>query len=469
MLLTVSTTFTPATDLGFILRKNPARVHEFDLSFGKATVFYPEAGPSRCTAAMLVEIDPIRLVRGRSAEHQEGFSLWQYVNDRQYAASSFFSVALSQVFGSTLGGKCPDRPELADAPIPLEATLSAVRCRGCEQALRKLFEPLGYTIVAVRHPLDEELPAWGEGPYYTLTLTRTCSVRELLVHLSVLVPVLDGEKHYWVGTDEVEKLLRRGAGWLEAHPEKELIAVRFLRHRRSLARMALERLLESAGEQADDADESEAADEAAEGELEARISLHQQRLDSVHQVLRDLGAKRVLDLGCGEGKLLRILLRDRSFEQITGIDVSTRALEHAAEKLQLDRLRPKDAARIKLLHGSVLYRDRPLEGFDAACVVEVIEHLDAPRLAAFERTLFECAAPSAVILTTPNAEYNVKFPSLPAGAFRHADHRFEWTRAEFRQWTASVAERFGYDVEVRPVGEDDPELGPPTQMGVFTR
>ncbi|HEY0155007.1 MAG TPA: methyltransferase, partial [Longimicrobium sp.] len=178
---------------------------------------------------------------------------------------------------------------------------------------------------------------------------------------------------------------------------------------------------------------------------------------------------RVVDLGCGEGRLLRMLLDDRQFTEILGMDVAVRTLETARDRLRLDGMPPKQRERIRLIHGSLMYRDSRIAGFDAAAVVEVIEHLDPPRLRAFERVLFEFARPATVVMTTPNRDYNAMWETLPAGAFRHKDHRFEWTRAEFREWAGGIAERFGYTVRFLPVGPEDPALGSPTQMGVFTR
>jgi 3' terminal RNA ribose 2'-O-methyltransferase Hen1 len=465
MLLTITTTHAPATDLGYLLHKNPARVQSFDLSFGRAHVFYTEVADDRCTAALLLDVDPVGLVRDRRGPTGEGQALAQYVNDRPYAASSFLSVAIAQVFGSALAGRCKDRPELAGTELPLHARLAVVPCRGGEVFLRRLFEPLGYAVSAQRRPLDEAFPEWGEGSYFTIDLRRQCRLRELLTHLYVLVPVLDAEKHYWVGDDEVEKLLRHGEGWLAAHPEREAIARRYLKRLPRLARAALARLAE---DQPDPDGEDEAHADVAPG-VEERVSLNEQRLGTVLAVLKESCARRLLDLGCGEGKLLRELLKERDFTEIVGVDVSFRALEIARERLNLDRLPPAQQQRIRLLHGSLTYRDRRLAGYDAAAVVEVIEHLDPPRLAAFEHTIFEFARPGHIVLTTPNAEYNVRFENLPPGKFRHRDHRFEWTRAEFRAWAGSVARRFGYDVRFLPVGPEDAVVGPPTQMGVFTR
>ena len=465
MLLTITTTHRPATDLGHLLRKHPAKVHSFEQSFGRAQVFYPEAADERCTVALLLEVDPVGLVRNRRGPAGESRSLEQYVNDRPYVASSFFSVALADVFGSALAGKTKDHDALADLPIPLVAELASVPCRAGEELLKRLFEPLGYAVTAEPRPLDETFPDWGQSRYFRLTLAGALPLQQLLTHLYVLLPVLDNDKHYWVGDDEVEKLLRRGEGWLSKHPECGLITERYLKHRRNLVNDALTRLAED-----DPApEEAEPLPTEPETEVEAKISLNDQRLGTVLATLKQTGAKRVLDLGCGEGKLLQSLLKEKQFEEIVGMDVSWRCLEITQDRLNLDRLPPMQRQRIKLLHGSLIYRDKRLAGYDAATVVEVIEHLDSPRLAAFERVLFEFAHPGQIIVTTPNAEYNVKWETLPAGEFRHKDHRFEWTRAQFQEWATRVAERFGYSVRFAPVGPVDEAVGSPTQMALFQR
>jgi 3' terminal RNA ribose 2'-O-methyltransferase Hen1 len=462
MLLTITYSNPPATDLGYLLHKNPARFQTFRLSFGQAHVFYPEASEERCTAALLLDVDPIGLVRKRGRDEP---SLYHYINDRPYVASSFLSVAIAQVYGSALGGRSKERPELAERALALQASISVLPCRGGEDLLRRLFEPLGYTVRVQHHPLDEKFPEWGESRYYTVELEAEVRMRDLLSHLYVLVPVLDDEKHYWVGDAEVEKLLRQGADWLPSHPERTLITNRYLQYKRSLTREALSRLADEDNLDPDTEQEAHAVEEEA---VEERISLGQQRLGAVLAALKSTGARRVVDLGCGEGRLLRSLLEDRSYEEIVGMDVSQRSLERAADRLKLERLPPVQRKRIALIQGSLMYRDGRLAGYDAATVVEVIEHLDPPRLAAFERVLFECARPGAVILTTPNREYNVRWETLPAGTFRHKDHRFEWTRQEFQTWANGVAARFGYTVRFLPVGPEDPDLGSPTQLALFT-
>jgi 3' terminal RNA ribose 2'-O-methyltransferase Hen1 len=463
MLLTITTTHEPATDLGYLLHKHPDRVQSFELSFGKVHVLYPEANQHRCTMAMLLDVDPVGMVRGKSRD--QSFLLDHYVNDRPYAATSFLSVAISQVLGTAMAGRCQSRPELVKTPIPLEATIEVLPVRGGEDFIHRLFGPLGYRVVAARHPLDEKFPEWRDSPYYLVTLSGVQTLSSLLAHLYVLIPVFDNQKHYYVGDDEVEKLLAKGQGWLAGHPEKEQITRRYLRHRTSLVRQALARL---ADEPMPDDAEPKSRDRDEEL-LEAPLSLNEERLGAVMAAVRSTEARSVVDLGCGEGKLLKELLDDRRIERIVGLDVSIRALEGAKRRLKLDRLPERQAERIKLIQGSLMYRDQRLEGFDAATVVEVIEHLDPPRLSAFERVLFAFARPKAIVLTTPNREYNIMWESLAAGQFRHGDHRFEWTRDEFQTWANRVALQYQYRVRFVPVGAEDASVGSPTQMGVFER
>jgi 3' terminal RNA ribose 2'-O-methyltransferase Hen1 len=445
------------------LHKHPGRCQSYELSFGRAHVFYPEAVDACCTACLLLDVDPVGLVRGKGSE--EGL-LSQYINDRSYAASSFLSMAISQVYGSALGGRCKDRPELADSAISLSARIEVLPVRGGERFLRRVFEPLGYAVEAEPHRLDERFLEWGESPYMSVTISKTAKLSELLAHLYVLIPVFDNQKHYYVGDDELEKLLDKGSGWLAQHPERDEISRRYLKFRPSLYRQAIARLV--GPEQESEAANGQPAD-PVEVALEEPLSLNEQRLGAVMAALRSSGARRVLDLGCGEGRLLRELLEDKRFDEIVGMDVSIRSLEVARDRLRLDRLPEAQARRVRLIHGSLCYRDKRLEGFDAAALVEVVEHLDPPRLTAFELVIFEFARPRTVVLTTPNREYNGTWERLEAGHLRHPDHRFEWTRQEFRDWASGVAARHEYSIRFVAIGPEDGAVGAPTQMGVFRR
>ncbi|MFI5754780.1 3' terminal RNA ribose 2'-O-methyltransferase Hen1 [Streptomyces sp. NPDC051569] len=491
MFLTISTTGTPerpATDLGFLLHKHPDRAQMFSTSHGTAHVLYPEASAERCTAALLLEVDPVALVRkgkgkGRGRGSAPDVALAQYVNDRPYAASSLLAVALSTVFKSALRGVCAARPERAAAPLPLRIELPAVPARGGAELVHQLFGPLGWTTVdAEPVALDETFPQWGDSRYVRLVLEGELRLADALRQLYVLLPVLDDAKHYWVAPDEVDKLLRAGDGWLAEHPEQKLITSRYLARRWSLTRQAMERLelvrlaeaddigveaIDNAVDEVTAGPDGPAAEEGAES-VANEPSLADLRREAIMTALRDAGASTVLDLGCGQGQLVRALLKDPRFTGIVGLDVSVRALTIASRRLGLDRMSERQAARVTLTQGSLTYTDKRLKGYDAAVLSEVVEHLDPPRLPALEYAVFGSARPRTVIVTTPNVEYNVRWDTLPVGHTRHGDHRFEWTREEFHGWADEVGRRHGYGVTYVPVGPDDPEVGPPTQMAVFT-
>jgi 3' terminal RNA ribose 2'-O-methyltransferase Hen1 len=464
MILSITTTHRPATDLGFLLHKHPDTFLTLELSVGKAHIFYPEKSEERTTISVLLDIDPIDMVRGARNPGSEGFALGTYVNDRPYVASSFMSVALAKAFSSAMNGKCKEKPELVDAKLPVEVVISVIAApKGGETLIRRLFEPLGYEAALTRHPLDPRFPEWGESKYYTLQLKHTITTKELLAHLYVLIPTLDNDKHYFVSKEEIEKLLQKGQGWLKDHPEKEQITRRYLINLNSLSRQALQRLSE--GEETD-----EVTDEPAAG-TDTQIrkeTLHDKRIKMVAEKLLESGAERILDLGCGEGKLARQLLKHKQFKQIAAMDVSYGELLKTKERLHYDQMPPKQQERIDLFQGSLTYKDQRLAGYDAAAVVEVIEHLDPNRLRAFERVLFEFAKPRTVILTTPNQEYNVMWETLGAEEMRHTDHRFEWTRKEFSAWAHNIGATYHYKVEILPVGDEVGNIGAPSQMAIFS-
>jgi 3' terminal RNA ribose 2'-O-methyltransferase Hen1 len=463
MLLTITTTLKPATDLGFLLHKHPDKFQSVDLSIGKAHVFYPDSSEDKTTIALLLDIDPIDMVRGARNLSGKEFTLGQYVNDRPYVASSFMSVALSKAFSTAMNGKCKDRPELVDTKLPFEVKIAVLPApRGGEILIRKLFEPLGYQVKLQRHTLDDKFKDWGESKYFTVDLSNIITTKELLSHLYVLIPALDNDKHYFVSQNEIEKLLEKGKGWLETHPEKEQITRRYLINLGSLTRQALERLND--GEELELDEETELTQE----EIKRKETLHQQRLSLVLEQLKKSGAETVLDLGCGEGKLLRMLIKEKQFSKIAGMDVSYNELTKAKDRMHWEEMAPKQKDRIELFQGALTYKDKRLEGFDAAAIVEVIEHMDENRLQSFERVVFELAKPKTVILTTPNAEYNKLFENMEAGTMRHTDHRFEWTRKAFEDWAKKVSEKNNYEVEFLPVGQEEEKVGAPSQMGIFT-
>ena len=453
-----------ATALSHLLRKHPGRLQTFELPVGSAHVFYPEYSPQRTTAALLLEVDAVGLVRSKRFRGNNGV-LDYYLNDKPYSASSLLAVALGKVLRNAMTATSEAYPELADSPLPLRLEVPVVSTRGRDGdgLVQRLFAPLGWTVSQRPIPLDEAYPLWGDSRYSSLVLTGLVPLHLALRQLYVLLPVLDDGKHYWVSDDEAEKLVRQGQGWLPGHPERTLISHRYLAHQKDLVAAADHRM-------ADDAvAPGEKFPAQLPGDGASPPPLRVQRADEVIRALKDCGAHRVVDIGSGSGALLQRMQKDGQFTRILGTDVSARSLEQAARSLNLDELADTDKARISLLHSSVLYRDHRLTGFDAAVLMEVIEHIEPGRLSALEDSVFSAAAPATVIVTTPNAEYNHLYRALAAGSMRHDDHRFEWTRAEFALWAQGVAERHGYGVQYRPVGENSASAGSPTQMAIFRK
>nr|WP_315442083.1 3' terminal RNA ribose 2'-O-methyltransferase Hen1 [uncultured Treponema sp.] len=479
MLLTITAEGENAAALSFLLHKHPDKLQQVELSVGVAYIFYPECGKEKVTAALLLDIDPIGMVRNAKNFAGKDFLLGQYVNDRPYVASSFMSSAISKAFSSAMNGNCKEHPEFIDMPLALTAKISVLPApRGGELLIKRLFEPLGYTVEAERHLLDTQFSEWGYGKYFTLTLKNTLSLKDLLSHLYVLIPVLDNEKHYFITQNEVEKLLQKGKGWLEQHPEREIIVSRYLINLKSLMRSAFEVLQAVEDGIIPDTDNEAEQDEltkiedtaAAHTQLQKakKERLHDIRLKLVAEKLKQSGAASVIDLGCGDGKLLRLLLKEKQFTRIAGTDVSYSELEKSQDKLHWEEMPEKQRERLSLFQSSLTYRDKRFSGFDAAAVVEVIEHLDPNRLPALEKSLFTYAKPQTIVLTTPNREYNVRYENLSAGKVRHSDHRFEWTRSEFAAWAERVARENNYRVAFFPVGEEEENIGAPSQMAVFT-
>ena len=295
LLLTITYEGTNTPELGFLLHKNPARAQQFELNFGKAYVFYPEVSDNKTTAALLLDIDTLDLARSKVGSKDGG--LFDYVNDRPYASTSFMSTAIARVFGTAMSGKCEKRQALAGTPLKLTATLYSLKDSGDISLANELFEPLGYTVNTGRTRLDENFPMWGISPYIDLTISGKVRLSELLGHLYVLIPVFDKQKHYYFTEDEIKKLLDHGEGWLANHPSREKIVRRYFTARKSYARKALDILLA-------DEDNNENENEKAKEEKEIRTPLNTQRLEAVkNEVIAS-----VIDLGCGECRLTSMLL-----------------------------------------------------------------------------------------------------------------------------------------------------------------
>ena len=459
MLLTITYKGENTQELGFLLHKNPERTQQFELNYGKAYVFYPEVSNKCTTAALLLDIDPIDLARGKAGSRDGG--LFDYVNDRPYAANSFLSTAIVRILGTAMSGRCDKKQELADTPLDLSATIYSLKDNGDTELAQQMFEPLGYKTNVQRNMLDAKFPEWGISPYINLTISGKVRLSQLLNHIYVLIPVFDKQKHYYIDEDEIEKLLNHGEGWLAEHPYKEKIARRYFDAKKSYARRAIDILIAN--------EETDSDDISAEEEKEIHTPLNTLRMEAVKNAVLASGAETVIDLGCGECRLTSLLLSEQQIKKVTACDVSVSVLEKAAQRLHLDRMNPYKKNKLNLMQASLTYKDKRFEGHDCACAIEVIEHIEPMRIPAFERSVFEFACPKTVIVTTPNREYNANYENMQENSLRHSDHRFEWTRLEFKEWTEHICEKFNYTCVISGIGDNDENLGNPTQMGVFTK
>lgn len=465
MLLTITSEGDNSQDLSYLLHKNPDKVQMFNITGGKAHVFYPEYSKKKTTVALLLDIDTIEIIRNIRLP-DNGFMLKNYINDRPYVASSFTSHAISEVFSSALNGKCKLKPELVELEMDFEININVLKIKGGNSAwINKIFEPLGYKVEFKRHFLNENFTQWGESNYYSVKLKNNITLQKLLSQLYVLLPVFDYEKHYFISTNEIDKLLDKGKEWLSGHPEKDIITKRYLNNLKKYYNPALERLNENNNEDL----YKEEIENINDVEVEKKLSLNKQRLKTVFDKVKDSGYTSIMDLGCGEGKLLKMLLKDSKFSKITGMDVSYSELQKAKDNLYYEELSDKQKERLTLIQGSLLYKDERLKNHEVATVIEVIEHLELFSLKYLEKVLFSYLKPNMIIITTPNSEYNQKYENLENELFRHHDHRFEWSRKEFYDWLKNIQNEYKYNFEVFEIGESDNLLGSPTQMAVLKK
>lgn len=451
MHLSISTTHKPATDLGFLLYKHPKKLHTRGTSFSTNHCFFSEATDDLCTANLWVNVRELQ-----EFELYRRFNNFEnpFINDRPYVAGSLMSTAMSEMFRTAMSGSCRERPELARSPIPLTIEVATVRCEDGIDFIKGIFEPLGYQVDLESYLLDEAFPNWGSSPYFKLRLQTNKELYLVLRQLFILLPVLDNQKHYWVDEAEQEKIIKMGEGWLQAHPMFSKIVSRYLKNLQSLAvevkkHFALDENLTTKARN-------------KEEQLEQKIHLNTLRMDYVAELLKDHQVRTVGDLGCGEGKLIERLLQNSDITEIRAFEVSIDELEKAQQRIA----ELKQLERVKFFNSSVLYLDHRTKDLDAVVLVEVIEHLEEVRLPVLAANVFKYMEPSMVVITTPNFEFNQRFETK---GFRHPDHRFEWTREEFKSWCEVQAQKYGYTFKIDFIGEVDSALGGPTQVGVFIK
>lgn len=474
MFLSIAVSGEHAPDLGFVLYKHPGRFFEKSASKGRVTGGFTENREDFAEFTLAVEIDPVERVRGVNWDR----GIASYVEPMPFLAASHMSQALSQALGSAMNGVLGSKDPVIDTrvkaagvkPWPLTIKVGAVRCS--PYMIESLFSELGWSVEIESHNLD--VPGVSEDddrPLHVFTLKGEATVSDALTQLYVLLPVLDPSRHYFYDESEARKLFEKGGDWLKGHSSRDLIISRYLSKSKELRGYA--RQLFGNFQEKKDLDEliAETEELMRDWDDPDDTSPHQQRHS---QIIRDVvswGARSVIDLGCGEGRLLERLVRIAPDMRVVGIEPSAREIERARKRLSNNPGKNLDP-RVEFVHGSAMYGDERFKDFDAAILSEVIEHVDEDRLSLLARSVFGIMAPRRVVITTPNGDYNRVFGLRP-GEFRHADHRFEWTLAECQAWVVGVTAAYPYEAEITPVGgrnaDADEGHGEVSHYIVFTK
>lgn len=451
MLLTLRVTGPHAADLQVLLDKSPDKLHSTSLPLGVVHVFFPEASPDAATVALLVNVDA---VAWSSNESPAGFAL---------ANAATLSAAIAHVFSMALAARSPARPDLVTAMLPIEVRLSSFAVsRGTDDA-RALFAPLGYDVEVTEDALVESSTTQEHLVRHSVRLTKLAPLYEVLSHMYVLGPIVDDHAADPVLTAEREALLLHAEGAARGHPLAERITQAYAMRRTSETSAAVERLLVA---------DSLGAPTNADA-TNVPTLLDDARIDAIVYELREVAAQSVVDLGCGDGKLLARLVREKALTRIVGLDVSYRLLDAASARMKLDRRGTKKSERLELLHGSLFYADSRLRGFDAAVLADVLQHVAADRLGDIEHVVFHDAQPKTIIVMmngsgvwgagsrrlpeAPNAQ-PAREQSAPTDP--HA-----WSTNQFDAWASGVSERCGYRVRLLSIGSSHL----PTRMAVFSR
>ena len=445
MQLTIQATGDNAKVMSHLLSKNPANLYERNQKGHLVRFFYSKFTDQEVEATIFVTPDPIELVQSNS----NSYDITHYINDREFAVSSIFCSLIRSALGTALNGQPKEQyMEWVDHPFSLQFEFGPVVSTLTDQQLAELFEPLGFALAITRQEIDYSIRMKDESSARYLTLRGTKTLHESLRQLFVLIPVLDNYKHYYIDEKEIEKLERYGEGWLENHPLRDFIYRKSLRFKELYSQV-------------------ESQKPAGEPEVQVKKArLNELRYEKIAETVSQLKPESVVDFGSGEGKLSERLGLIAGVREILAVEPSQSAAVKAAARFHKAQ-ENEHFTMPKTLWGSLFYFDERLQGKDAIILCEVIEHIDEDRLPKAMDTILHAYRPGALIITTPNREYNDVYEMEER--FRHTDHRFEWTRAEFQQWCLERNNQEFYGLQFEGIGEEHDLQGHPTQMCIFTR
>ncbi|WP_310831561.1 3' terminal RNA ribose 2'-O-methyltransferase Hen1 [Paenibacillus pedocola] len=474
MHLIIRATGTGAGMLSHLLAKNPNNLYDRTEKEARVRIVFTVSSEEETEAVIYVTPDPIELVKGDSSAHND---ITQYINDREFVTSSLFCSYIRPALGTALNGK-PKEAYMpwVGKPLKLELTFGPVASNLPDRTLEELFTALGYEVQLERGDAEYSFALKTRSSARYIKLAGEQTLQTALQQLFVLIPALDDYKHYYISDDEVDKIRRYGAGWLEEHPQRSLILKRTLRFAGAIKQyeaMAAKEKRSTAENSVDSEDVPAAVTVSGESAVtemqeEPKIRLNDLRYAAIAAAVEELYAKAtIVDFGSGEGKLSAKLSSVPGVREIKAVEPSAASQLRAMDRFA--KLADKPGIIVPdPVTGSLFYFDESLRGKDVMILCEVIEHIDEYRLARVMENIFAEYAPKTLIVTTPNKDYNAVY-EMEQEELRHGDHRFEWGRKAFSVWCARWTETFDYTAELTGIGEGSVEFGYPTQMAIFTK
>ncbi|HWO95040.1 MAG TPA: 3' terminal RNA ribose 2'-O-methyltransferase Hen1 [Bacillus sp. (in: firmicutes)] len=441
-----------AENLSRLLAKNPNNLYDREEKGNRTRLVFTSSNEREAEAVIFVTPDPVELVRNSPGI----FDITQYINDREFAVSSLFCSYIRTALGTALNGKPKEEfIEWVDHPFNMEVGFGPVASHLSDQTIRELFEPLGYLIEIERGEADYSFNLKQKSSARYLKLKGQITVQQALRHLFILIPVLDNYKHYFIDEKEIEKIQRYGEGWLDEHPLRSYIIEQSLRFKELINKVPISSSIVTENKVNDDVS------------APPKIRLNEQRYQAIIDKVESLPLnQKVVDFGSGEGKLSVRLGMVPNVQEILAVEPSESSQLRALERFE--KAAGKDQFVCPTpIWGSLFYYDERLRGKDIIILCEVIEHIDEFRLPNIMKTIFGEYRPNALIVTTPNHEYNAVYDMDEN--MRHADHRFEWTRGEFKDWCETWIAKFPYSMQLQGIGQEHEEYGFPTQMCTFVR
>ncbi|WP_141431100.1 3' terminal RNA ribose 2'-O-methyltransferase Hen1 [Bacillus sp. 03113] len=448
MQLSVKAVGDGAKILSYLIAKNPYNLYDRDEKSNRVRLVYTVFDEKEVEVVIFVTPDPVELVRNSA----NAFDITQYINDREFAVSSLFCTNIRKALGTALNGKPKEEyQKWVNHPFELHMNFGPVASHLSDENIVELLHPLGYIVEIERGETNYSFELKQRSSSRFIHLKGQQTIQQALRHLFILIPVIDNYKHYFIDEHEIEKLVRYGEGWLDSHPLREYIIKQSLRFSELINQFP------SLAKKDDEEEHSSAP----------KVRLNELRYQAVVEKIKSLSQRAsIVDFGSGEGKLSVRLSNIPDVKEVLAVEPSETAQLRAIQRFEKASYNQTHVSPTPIL-GSLFYYDERLLNKDVMILCEVIEHIDEYRLPNIMKTIFREYQPKTLIVTTPNREYNEVYAMDEI--VRHSDHRFEWTRQEFKSKCETWIKNVLYSMEFEGIGLEHEEYGHPTQMCTFVR